>query len=77
MARNPGSDYGIAKEPRTYVEFRVVDVPPNDESGVVVASGWVQAPGNNWTTEAGIRNLLVVLGIQRDEAEIFMGQDLI
>jgi hypothetical protein len=73
------TDWGVVPFDRVGLEFRLVGIPANQETGNALASGWTEF--DNWDadklTEQGVRNLLVLLGIKRDEVEVFMGEDLI
>lgn len=73
------ADWGIVPFDRVGLEFRLVGISANQETGDALASGWTEF--DNWDaksmTEQGVRNLLVLLSIKSGEVEVFMGEDLI
>jgi hypothetical protein len=74
------TSWGVVDFARIGIEFRVVSIAANQESGETIASGWTDWGSDRTaaeTNERYVRNLLVMLGMKSEEAEIFMGEDLI
>lgn len=71
------ASWGVTPQPRIGVEFRVVSIPANEETGQVYASGWVDWDGVAVMDENFIRSAVETLATKAGEAEIFVGEDLI